>query len=317
MKCVLLLSQPVLIPIRDYDYSIKNGFITFNTAVSNIKFAYYPNPETITFKPEKKEIGTLPITPISAWNSLLIDSNARIYDFQKGEYVKNTDSGAGSYILAENTYLNSTTKAAYDFNGSVDATYTTPILRSDGTFNEDIYSTGHAYGWGNEDGTEVYTVNDGNLYYTNEDGTNLIAENYTPGINAKILYLNGIFVLVDLKRINYPDGTWETTDVPKAKVLLRTSMETGYGYLAKDGTKYFLTGFLPETKIDFPNNIFYSLVEYTLAIDFRVKANSDTSDLRNAYQDRLGQYVATLSSDGFNYPTIRNVRSPFGHLAGF
>lgn len=301
---------------RDYDYVIKNGAIKLNDT-ANVTLGYYTTPEVITFKPSKVEI-ELPITPISGWEVNLIDANGKIYDFRTETYVKETTVDLGSYILGANTYLNTTPESnkysVYDFNDDLDSEYTTPILRTDGTFNEDIYSTGHNFGWGNEDGSIEYTVFEGSLYYTDEEGTNLIAENYTPGLNAKILFYEGKFVLVDLNRINYPDGSWETTDVPKARVLTKTSLETGYGYLAKDGLKWFLVGFLPETKIDFPNNIFFDMMAYDIAIQMRRKANMDSSDLQAGYDDRKGQYVMTLTNDGVNFPTIRNIRSPFGHL---
>lgn len=301
---------------RDYDYVIKNGTIKLNDTV-NVTLGYYTTPEVITFKPSKVEI-ELPITPISGWEVNLIDANGKIYDFRTETYVKETETSVGSYILGANTYLNTAPESnkysVYDFNDDLDSEYTTPILRTDGTFNEDIYSTGHNFGWGNEDGSIEYTVFEGSLYYTDEEGTNLIAENYTPGLNAKILFYEGKFVLVDLNRINYPDGSWETTDVPKARVLTKASLETGYGYLAKDGLKWFLVGFLPETKIDFPNNIFFDMMAYDIAIQMRRKANMDSSDLQAGYDDRKGQYVMTLTNDGVNFPTIRNIRSPFGHL---
>lgn len=301
---------------RDYDYVIKNGTIKLNDTV-NVTLGYYTTPEVITFKPSKVEI-ELPITPISGWEVNLIDANGKIYDFRTETYVKETETSVGSYILGANTYLNTTPESnkysVYDFNDDLDSEYTTPILRTDGTFNEDIYSTGHCFGWGNEDGSIEYTVFEGSLYYTDEEGTNLIAENYTPGLNAKILFYEGKFVLVDLNRINCPDGSWETTDVPKARVLTKTSLETGYGYLAKDGLKWFLVGFLPETKIDFPNNIFFDMMAYDIAIQMRRKANMDSSDLQAGYDDRKGMYVMTLTNDGANFPTIRNIRSPFGHL---
>lgn len=301
---------------RDYDYVIKNGAIKLNDT-TNVTLGYYTTPEVITFKPSKVEI-ELPITPISGWEVNLIDANGKIYDFRTETYVKETTISVGSYILGANTYLNTTPESnkysVYDFNDDLDSEYTTPILRTDGTFNEDIYSTGHNFGWGNEDGSIEYTVFEGSLYYTDEEGTNLIAENYTPGLNAKILFYEGKFVLVDLNRINYPDGSWETTDVPKARVLTKASLETGYGYLAKDGLKWFLVGFLPETKIDFPNNIFFDMMAYDIAIQMRRKANMDSSDLQAGYDDRKGQYVMTLTNDGVNFPTIRNIRSPFGHL---
>jgi len=303
---------------RDYDYQLRNGCIKLN-GITGVTMGYYPVPELITFKPEKKEVD-LPLVPTSAWDTLLIDANSNIYDFRDESWIREDQTAIGSYILGANTFLNITPDAeekrnAYDFEGNLDAQYTTPVLRSDGTFNEDIYSTGHAFGWANEDGSIEYTVNEGNLYYTDEYGTVLIAENYTPGLNAKILFLNGDFVLVDLNRINYKDGSWETTDVPKAVVICKASLETGYGYLAKDGLKWFLTGFLPETKIDFPNNIFFDMMAYDIAIQMRRKVNEDTSDLQAGYDDRKGQYVMTLTSDGANFPTIRNVRSPFGHFA--
>ena len=72
---------------------------------------------------------------------------------------------------------------------------------------------------------------------------------------------------------------------------------------------------MPETKVDFPNNIFFDMIAYDMAIQMRRKLNMDTSDLIEGYNDRKGQYVMTLSADGANFPTVRNVRSPFGHFS--
>lgn len=299
---------------RDYDYQIRNGCLSVS-GYNSVLIGYYPKPDLITFKAEKKEVTLGDFLPTSAWDTMVIDNQARIYDFREESNIKSTASSTGSYILGENTYLNVSTKTVYDFTGNIDNTYTTPILRTDGTFNEDLYSTGHSLGWSNEDGSVEFTVNEGNLYYTDENGTVLIAENYTPGLNARVFFLDGQFVLVDLKRITWKDGSWQTTDVSKAQVLCKASIETGYGYISKDGNRFFLNGWMPETKVDFPNNIFFDMIAYDMAIQMRRKLNMDTSDLIEGYNDRKGQYVMTLSADGANFPTVRNTRSPFGHFS--
>lgn len=299
---------------RDYDYQIRNGCLSVN-GFGSVLIGYYPKPDLITFKAEKKEVTLGDFVPISAWDTMVIDNQARIYDFREESNIKSTESEIGSYILGTNTYLNTTTKTVYDFTGNIDNTYTTPILRTDGTFNEDLYSTGHVLGWSNEDGSVEFTVNEGNLYYTDENGTELIVSNYTPGLNARVVFLDGQFVLVDLKRITWKDGSWQTTDVSKARVLCKASIETGYGYISKDGNRFFLNGWMPETKVDFPNNIFFDMIAYDMAIQMRRKLNMDSSDLIEGYNDRKGQYVMTLSADGANFPTVRNTRSPFGHFS--
>lgn len=299
---------------RDYDYQIRNGCLSIQ-GFGSVLVGYYPKPDLITFKAEKKEVTLDSFVPISAWGTNVIDNQARIYDFRDETNVKTTESGVGSYILGGNTYLNTSTKTVYDFLGNVDSTYTTPVLRTDGTFNEDIYVTGHVLGWSNEDGSVEFTVNDGSLYYTDENGTEMISENYTPGLNARVVFLDGQFVLVDLKRITWKDGSWQTTDVSKATVICKASTKSGYGYISKDGNKYFLNGWMPETKVDFPNNIFFDMIAYDMAIQMRRKLNMDVSDLIEGYNDRKGQYVMTLSADGANFPTVRNTRSPFGHFS--
>ena len=299
---------------RDYDYQIRNGCLSVS-GFGSVLIGYYPKPDLITFKAEKKEVTLDDFTPISAWDTMVIDNQARIYDFREESNIKSTASSTGSYILGANTYLNSSTKTVYNFTGNIDNTYTTPILRTDGTFNEDLYSTGHVLGWSNEDGSVEFTVNEGNLYYTDENGTEMIAQNYTPGLNARVVFLDGQFVLVDLKRITWKDGSWQTTDVSKAQVICKASIETGYGYISKDGNRFFLNGWMPETKVDFPNNIFFDMIAYDMAIQMRRKLNMDSSDLIEGYNDRKGQYVMTLSADGANFPTVRNTRSPFGHFS--
>ena len=95
-------------------------------------------------------------------------------------------------------------------------------------------------------------------------------------------------------------------------ILLKTDLETGYGFLESDaGTKY-VKGWLPETAIDYPNNIFFSMVAYKLAMAYRTKQNADITMLASEYESLLKTYVASLSNNGQDFPTIRNVYSNRG-----
>ena len=62
----------------------------------------------------------------------------------------------------------------------------------------------------------------------------------------------------------------------------------------------------PDTEMNFPNNLFFELFSFELAVAFARKQNVDYSGLQQAYEDAQMRFMNTLSQDA-NYDRVINV----------
>lgn len=104
-----------------------------------------------------------------------------------------------------------------------------------------------------------------------------------------------------LYRITFnEDGTADENDVtPKNKY---TRVMTYYGPYSID----YIYSAEPDTEMNFPNNLFFELFSFELAVAFARKQNVDYSGLQQAYEDAQMRFMNTLSQDA-NYDRVINV----------
>jgi hypothetical protein len=75
-----------------------------------------------------------------------------------------------------------------------------------------------------------------------------------------------------------------------------------YGILTLDG----LYSIMPDTELNFPNDLYFSLLACDLALRYCTKMNSNTDGLSNLYANMQTTFMNTLSQDS-GYTRIRNV----------
>lgn len=282
-------------------YTIANGKLYLSKVVGSVVLKYYPLPETITTKAKEFSI-ELPFTPIASYGNRILSQYGDVYDVSLEEYVYNSEeeNPFEKAILGEYSYV--ADGVEYSFEGdTLDSGNF--LLSEDGTFRKK--SDDFDLGVCNSDESTVFLLKDDKLY---DKDLNVIAEDLTNVKQLRYVYFDGkdgVIVVDDNPKLFYDDGSYFTLD--SKGLLLKTNLETGYGILSHKGNKYFIEGWLPNTLIDYPNNIFFSMVAYRLAIAFRTKQNADVVLLTAAYDSLLKTYVSSLSIDGQNYPTIRNV----------
>lgn len=83
--------------------------------------------------------------------------------------------------------------------------------------------------------------------------------------------------------------------------------DTGYGYIGKRMGKYFIISNLEDTKLNFPNSFYFTLLSYKLALAFKIKQGADVSQLSALYQDAENTFTNTLTSDDWSVTRITNV----------
>ena len=78
---------------------------------------------------------------------------------------------------------------------------------------------------------------------------------------------------------------------------------------ADDSSKYryYLIGYGPDTKFDYPNNIYYTLLAYTLAVSFKIKQQGDTAALSAKLEEAWQRFYASVTNDSNSTYRIRNV----------
>lgn len=82
--------------------------------------------------------------------------------------------------------------------------------------------------------------------------------------------------------------------------------DTGYGYLVKKLNGYCITSFFADTKLNFPNNMYFTLLAYLLALNFKAKQGSDTTQLFGLYSEQESIFYDTLAKDAYNSNRIIN-----------
>jgi len=307
--------------MSDYGYLIKNGTIVLRNVNGNVILKYYPVPDTITFKNERRQSNkVLSVsqfgTPFTGFDTKVFTTSKYIYDMQTSQaYNMSTLVSSYEHVLVGRdgilVILNGEYKFAMFNTLSYASAFIRPLLTTSGNFIENTFDNINGWGWCNDDASARYVVSSGNVYFNgNLIGTaaDLMRSNLD---NGRVIYWNGQWCFVTLSKIVYPDGSWESTDSPTAIALLKCDTETGYGYVIPTVNNFSVEGWTPDTVIDYPNNTLFDLTVYELAIQFRIKQGADPSGLMQMYQQLEKTYNKTISMNNDDFPTIRNVDRRF------
>ena len=83
--------------------------------------------------------------------------------------------------------------------------------------------------------------------------------------------------------------------------------DTGYGLSDKvDSDSLVIHSILESTELDYPNNFFYEMLAYQLAIQYKAKQNADCNGLLALYQQAEDQFYDTITRDDYQPTRIQN-----------
>ena len=84
--------------------------------------------------------------------------------------------------------------------------------------------------------------------------------------------------------------------------------QTGYGYYYLLGdSKIVIHSFLEDTELNFPNNMFFNYLAYSLALSFKVKQGSDISAFMPLVETAENTFYDSLTKDDWSFTRITNV----------
>lgn len=339
LKAVLLNNNGYLQPIKrrpqnqndkDLSYEIINNTLKINGHYSggSISIEYYPTPVTLTFPSEKLSI---PFDNVLAMHNDWIITGIYNNNELTGLMLNNLNDNSINVELNGNKLIH----VADDYVVTKDDKYYLFNLKTGKTI-ETVYIPVSFK-------SRMFLYNDSKLLMVEN---NSIAYNDLPAIKDKvdlIMFSDDLkHFIYKTDKVKIDDKEIELKQNPKhfyqknESVIITTDSNyvvdvnyngdyqeiikndciidvikfddnTGYGYLTQELNGYYVTSFFDDTELNFPNQMYFTLMAYLLAISFKIKQGSDISGLQLSYEKAEETFYDTLSNDDWNYTRITNV----------
>ena len=144
-------------------------------------------------------------------------------------------------------------------------------------------------------------------FYNMETGVSEDVYTYYSDVELKyILCKDGIELAVSKGGI-ISDISGETVYALNGIGVNKIDYDTGYGLSDKvDSDSLVIHSILESTELDYPNNFFYEMLAYQLAIQYKSKQNADCNGLLALYQQAENQFFDTITRDDYQPTRIQN-----------
>lgn len=325
---------------------VNNRLRLYGVCMGSLLLTYYRTPTYISFPDEDIDVNINGEIVSTAGNSVLLndgtiknlvtgDSLGAVEIEDGKQYILGNGHIA---VISENniTYINydgvvirsiTTTGTISTFLDSdynviyqtmVDSKLSAPKLLDRQLFSTVDYETeGYPAFVSEYDGIWLYWDQaDETLNAYDEDGDQIIFETSLPFTPSTIIPAerfdgsrawtisdtNGNVYFIVLEEI---DSHWEMNYdcISKPTILLGLLK---YGPITSNGTTAKVESCMPDTLMNFPNELYFSILACDLALRYAMKMNANTEGLNNLYTNMWNQYLNTLSQAS-DYTRIKNI----------
>ena len=319
-------------------YELVNNSIQLNN-VDCAYMYYYSIPDTLTFPKqsvhntiETSGTGYYPDTPLfycKPWQMMVAANGATSLKSSKFRtWFISTTQG----ILSQNSEDTQIYNVLVDYDGNqvvypvakktADSkpTYTSATIRLDGENIIVVSTTSNV----DKEGKQIYSK----VFYHKGDNDWAVlnlenAEYYEFKSENNAIPLNQYYGIRDIKDFEEVvdghiytetyDGYYLDGSLIKRKfedfrhrtgVVFSVDYETGYGAMLGDLDIYSI---FPDTELNFPNNLYYNILSYQLALAFACKQSKDTTFIEKQLMSNWETFANTLNKDGFGQSKIINL----------
>lgn len=272
-------------------YDIVNNKLRLYGKSSDVMLTYWLTPRTITH-PNKAVPIQLDSNIISFAKNSVLTEDGEIINLLTGATVGQIEIDEKEYYLGNGHIL------TVDENNNIEyLSFTGTVL---GTVSVGSVLLGRDHDW--------------NLYYSDSDKWYILGNETSKDVRDITEWFPAVtfdgedawYHLEDGKLLDVEfeyNGTTVTEDVEWKGISLVAVLE--YGPLTTDGTNLTLYSGVPDTDMNFPKELFFSLMAANLAVRFLMKQNADSSGMNSIYENMLSTYRNSLSENG-NYRVITN-----------
>ena len=301
-------------------YEIVNDHIQIN-GCSKAFMYYYAEPFTITFPRENIKIST----DVSVDKPVFFDKEKGAIYFANGNYAYKSDNFQTIYTgtkgLIPFNETNTTPTVIYvDYEGDQ--------IRTRGTEDNKIYIDGENWTITSRADTSLvlYHISDKDWliwsYSDNSFSTITYENNTIPNFAGQVTTMDEFTEIVDghtyleTKDGYYLDGallekksnysmTISGQGFNRTGVVFSVNFDTGYGAFLNDPLT--IKSIFPDTELNFPNNVFYSLLSYQLAFAFCCKQSKDTKYIESQLANAWETLYNSINRDGFGQSSVINI----------
>lgn len=328
----VVLRRPANQSFNVLSYDIINNTLQINgeTMGQNICVEYFPTPSTLTFPNKNKTLDLSNVIDMHKDIYIVDKSTAgiEIKSLNDSDFTKAiTTSGIGNYLIhMEDDYItltNSATTYLYNIDTGTFTTVTKPVvIYKNRTYLYDTVAKKMIVPEINLVFEDLdIDLSNCTIAIISEDKTKYVGQNYNGGLfingvhqdfNANKMYSWGDIVYLSngssyIAAYDFSRNTTENSQEQMAVISIADIDDnTGYGYLGKRLGKYSLVSFYDDTVMNFPNNTYFVFLSYLLALAFKSKQGSDTSQLAILVENAENAFYDTLARDDWNTTRITN-----------
>ena len=337
IRSVNLVQNKIVTPVKrrassenysslSYEVRFDKLYINGDYSSGEIIVEYWAKPKTLTYKPNPVTLNPdLEDRPVmTVHNEMFFTKESpNIYWYDcKSETNGSIDVGGdATFILPcddQALVTVGSTNKIVTYDGTVTELSGIPFITEEGAIGSIVDGKGRInnhtiFDWDYDtEDVSLVVCNDGFddfFYVKNEllyhNGVQIIINDDLITANS-IMYVNGNCWYYKTNEVGYIDENDELHIVsvkPNCKGINKIDCNTGYGYTI--GTTVY--PWVEDTVLDFPNSMYFTIMSYMLALQFKIKQGADASGIMTELQTLEHTFYDTLSQDANEPVRIKNV----------
>ena len=316
------------------------GTIPFGTLVME----YWASPATLTFKPKPVQFGPLPSstttpTPYACYDEKYFytipvqgapASYLDYYDFETNDTVtliQLYQQGIQRFLPSKEkavVWLTDNTVRILDYKTGTNTTITDiPFFTESGTLgllgtdnkgkinNHSVfeweYDTDISFVVCNDNFSDFYYLKDNTIYHNGEQ----VLVNEETVSATSLMYANGNCWYSTSNEVGFIDYDNNLHIISVSSNILginKIDCNTGFGYSIKNDERNFTVyPWVEDTELDFPNSMYFQIMAYMLAVQYKIKQGADSSGIMTVLGTLENTFYDTLTQDANDFVRIKNV----------
>ena len=304
-------------------YNITNNILLLSHEYDDIEITleYFPTPKTIFYNSGKKETRSFSELPVEILDEdLYIADDNYIYSYSGDSQVTEITERTGlklknGILCKENNYYK-----LYNYSGALSGQkYKTPFVIKGNEATFDDVKTGvdlssyMAVIMDKDEEILYFMDEDFKLY--DKDFNEILSDSDSFALNECNIYCRGDGIYIGEVGASY------------LKRVLGNAVETFplslYSFccfydentlIESFNGSYYKASYGFNTLLDYPNNIYYTIMAYMLAVSFKIKQNGDTTLLAGKLDEATNQFYDSINRDSNQFYTMKNVYKNRGRI---
>ena len=299
-----------------HGYSITNNVLLISHEYDDVAviMEYYPTPKTLFYNSGNKVSRSFQETPkIIIDDDLYVGTDNTIYSYAGGSSVGSASIEAG-VILCKNGYVarSNDVNVFKNLEGSIVRQSESPIVIKGNEVTYDVVKS-------DDDLSDYMAIimdeAEEILYFVDSDG-NLHNKNF-----ERILVDEANVSVLDTLFYCRNDGLYMNSTNGKSLLRILGSVSETFplglynfcafvdkgNIIVSFGSNLYKMAYGFNSLFDYPNNIYFTLLAYSLAVSFKIKQNGDPTLLAGELEKATNQFFDSLSRDDNQTYIMKNV----------